>query len=304
MNAKRTLIYSALGIVCLFQLAGCSTRKDAQPVNELHFDITAITDVTISYDEEDITFYPSESQELVIKEYMTDSSPRYRAHVKQVNNTIRVSEGGKPFFKGGFSRTVEVYLPKEYGQNLTVTTTDGDVSLSGMNLELVSLRIDSSTGTVQLDEVDAPSIHLSSTSGTLRLGTISGGQIRIETTSGTVVCDKLSGNVTYTSTSGDLDVKFAAGCGTYRADNSGTLKVNYTQVTGPLSLYNKNDLVDLVLPQGLEFEFEAITKNGSVTATFGESLSTDGRTASGTIGEHPAVSIKVETKNGNIQVAQ
>jgi len=63
-------------------------------------------------------------------------------------------------------------------------------------LELSSLRVDSTSGVVKLDNALAYDIHLSSTSGTLDLGNLQANQIRLETTSGSVTCAELNGYVT------------------------------------------------------------------------------------------------------------
>ena len=114
---------------------------------------------------------------------------------------------------------------------------------------------------------------------------------------------ELNGAVTYTSTSGDIVVKSAVGSGSYRSNNSGNLKVTYTEVTGDLSFFNKNGGIELTLPQDLEFEFEATTKNGSVSTSFQGSISIDGRTTRGTVGNTPTATVKTETNNGNIILA-
>lgn len=304
MKMKRKIITSLLMAVCLFHLSGCSHSTNAQAANVLNFNLNNVTDITISYDEEAVTFFQSDNDELIIKEYMTENKSRYYADVKQDNGNIHVSEGGKPFFNSSFTRYAEVYLPQEYQANLTVTTTDGNIDMSNIALTLNSLRIDSTSGTVQLDNANATVLHLSSTSGKLDLGNITGEQIKLDTTSGKMICEKLNGAVTYTSTSGDIDVKSAIGSGSYRANNSGKLNVSYTDVTGDLSFFNKNDNIELTLPQDLEFEFEATTKNGSVSTSFQDSIRIDGRTARGTVGSSPTVTVKTETNNGNIVVTQ
>lgn len=304
MKLKRKIINGLLMAVCLFHLSGCSHSTNAQAANVLNFKLNNVTDITISYDEEAVTFFQSENDELIIKEYMTENKSRYYANVKQDNGNIHVSEGGKPFFTSSFTRYVEVYLPQEYQANLTVTTTDGNIDMSNIALNLNSIRIDSTAGTVQLDNANATVFHLSSTSAKLDLGNITGEQIKLDTTSGKVICEKLNGAVTYTSTSGDIEVKSAIGSGSYRANNSGKLNVSYTDVIGDLSFYNKNDNIELTLPQDLEFEFEATTKNGSVSTSFQDSIRIEGRTACGTVGSSPTVTVKTETNNGNIVVTQ
>ncbi len=304
MKIKKQFVWCMVVTILLLALTGCSHSEIPQMVNELQFSLDGISDVTISYDEESVTFFESDNDELIIKEYMTKNKNSYHANVKQSSNSIHISEGGKPFFKDGFLRYVEVYLPTSYMESLTVTTTDGNIDLCNMDLQLSTLRIDSTSGIVKLNNACASNIHLSSTSGTLKLGSIIADIIKLDTTSGNITCDELIGNVTYTSTSGNADIKSAIGSGSYKANNSGNLNVVYTEVTGDLFLFNKNDSIKLTLPADLEFEFEATTKNGSISTTFPECITIDGRTTRGTIGSNPTVTIKIETNNGNIEVTQ
>ena len=304
IKLKKLITLCMAIILCLSTLAGCSNSKTPQMANELRFSLDTVSGLTISYDEETITFFESDSDDLVIKEYMTKSKGSYYAKVTERNNSIHISEGDKPFFKDGFSRYIEVYLPVAYRENLKVTTTNGIIDFSGIDLELSSLRVDSASGAIILDRALASNIHLSSTSGILDLGNIQAGQIRLETTSGSVTCDELNGYVTYTSTSGNVDIKSAIGSGSYTADNSGKLNVVYTAVDGDLSFFNKNENIVLTLPSDLEFIFEATTKNGSISTAFQQDVTINGRTTSGIVGDNPTVTVKVETNNGDIQVTK
>lgn len=304
MKTTKNFVCFYLIAFCIFSLAGCSNSQSPSSANEFRFSLEGITDVTISYDEEPITFYQAEGDELIIKEYMTKNKSSYYANVKQSGDSIHISEGSKPFFKSGFSRRIEVFLPASYMEALKITTTDGDIDLSNVKLQLTALRIDSTAGTVDVKCAVASSIHLSTTSGTLNLGSIEAESIRLDTTSGNVSCDELIGNVEYTSTSGNADIKSAVGSGSYKANNSGKLNVNYVEVTGDLYFFNKNENINLILPNNLSFEFEATTKNGSVSTTFGECIVVDGRTTRGIVGSNPTISVKAETNNGNIEVSQ
>lgn len=299
---KKTITLGIALILSLFAFAGCSNSKSSQMANELRFSLDGISALTISYDEEKITFFKSDSDELVIKEYMTENNSSYYAKVTERNESIQISEGSKPLFKDGFTRYIEVYLPESYHENLTVTSTNGDIDFSSVSLDLSMLRVDNSSGTIILDNAIASDIHLSSTRGTLDLGSIKANKIRLETTSGSVNCTELSGNVTYTSTSGNADIKSAIGSGSYKANNSGSLNVVYTEVNGNLSFFNKNDSITLTLPKNLEFKFEATTKNGSVSTNFQQHITVNGRTTSGVVGDNPTITVKVETNNGHIEV--
>ena len=305
MKVKRPLAACfAAAVVGPLILTGCSHKQVSVPANELTFSIEDISEVTISYDEEKVTFHESKNDKLIIKEYMTENKSSYYAKVEQSSASIKISEGGKPFFKDGFSRYVEIYLPMSYHENLTITTTDGDIDISELEMTLNALRIDSTTGAVKINTVKVQNIHLSTTSGILEVNRLEADTIRIDTTSGNFSCHTLNGNVAYTTTSGNANIQSAIGSGNYTANNSGELNVVYTEVTGNLSFFNKNDSICVTLPADLEFEFQATTKNGSVSTNFQESISMDGRTTSGTVGEHPTVTVKVETNNGDIEVTQ
>ncbi len=302
-KSRKHITLFIISIFCFLILVGCSNSKSSQMANELELSLNEISEITISYDEEKITFFAGDSDNLVIKEYMTVNKSKYYAKVNQLSDSIHISEGDKPFLKSGFSRYVEVYLPVSYHQNITISTTNGDIDLSNLDLDVSMLRVDSTSGTVQLNSAVASSVHLSSTSGTLKLGSIRGKQIRLETTSGNVTCSELNGDVTYITTSGNADIKSAIGAGSYKANNSGKLSVAYTDVDGNLSFFNKNGNIDINIPADLEFNFEAATKNGSIDTTFQENITINGRMTSGTVGDNPTVTIKAETNNGDIQVS-
>lgn len=304
MRMKKRLAVCLTAAISLLALNGCSRGQSFQSANEITFSLNGISEVTISYDEENITFFQNDSEELTIKEYMTENKSSYHAKVTQSRDSIKVSEGGKPFFKEGFSRYIEVYLPASYHENLTVTTTNGNIDISEIALSLNSLRIDSTSGTVRLNNAEAQTIHLSSTSGILDADHLTADMIRVDTTRGDFSCESLKGNVTYTTTSGNADIRSAIGSGSYKAGNSGELNVVYTEVTGDLSFFNKNDSIHVTLPTDLEFEFAATTKNGSISTSFQECISIDGRTTKGTVGAHPTVTVSVETNNGDIEVTQ
>lgn len=135
---KNQFLFRLIAIFFLLSLTGCSDAKSPKMTNELHFSLAEISDLTISYDEEPITFFETDGDELVVKEYMTENKTSYYADVNESKDSIHISEGGKPLFKDGFSRYVEVYLPISYTKALTITTTDGNIDLSSINLQLSS----------------------------------------------------------------------------------------------------------------------------------------------------------------------
>lgn len=303
MNQTKRAILSCGLAAGLLALTGCAHSGAARLVNERTFSLEGISQVVISYDEEDVTFLAGESGELVLREYMTEDKSSYYAKTEQSGGQLQISEGGKPWLKSGFVRYVEVYLPADYGHSLTITTTDGGIELSQAALEVDALRIDSTAGAIQIGSAQARDMRLSTTSGAISADCLRADRVKIETTSGSFTCQRLEGQVDYTTTSGDGEIREAVGAGSYRANNSGGLAVTYTEVTGDLSLFNKNSDIRLTLPADLEFELTAATKNGTISLPFQDFVSQD-RTTKGRVGKHPAVTVTLETHDGNIEVIQ
>lgn len=303
---KRTKQLTCL-IAAFFQLlslSGCSGWKGPLVANELRFSLDGITEVDITYDDEAVTFFVSENEEFIIREYMTSYQKSYCARVKQDTHHIRIREGSKPLWKNDFSRHIEVYLPETYAEDLAVATTDGDIDLSGIPLSVSKLCVNSTAGTVRLDSVTADEIDLTTTKGNLSLGNIQGGRIQIKTTSGSVSIDRISGQVIYTTTNGNLEIRDAAGSGDYTAHNSGKLNVVYTAVNGDLFFYNKNDDIELTVPADLEFIFDAETKNGAVIADFLTDSAAGRQAIRETVGDDPKAAIQVESRNGDIRIVR
>lgn len=292
---------SAALLLGVIVLTGCSGADAPKLANEMTFELKGIRELKISYDEENITFFKTNKEELLVKEYMSKTKERYYADVTQSDQSIQISEGRRPLFDKEFSRYVEVYLPASYNAGLEITTTDGSIDISALELNLDSLRADSTAGDMRFGNITASDIHLSTTKGTIKLSTADAGRIKLLTTSGKIDCGELKGKVEYTSTSGSIHVKAAVGSGSYRADNSGGLQVTYSKVTGDLNFYNKNDDVNVILPGDLQFELQADSKNGAISTNFQRMLQANG---SCIVGENPRITVKAESKNGNIKITR
>lgn len=302
-------------------LSGCSKSGSCSMANEILFDLDGITEIFISYDEENINFYQAESDELVVKEYMSENKSSYYAKSVKQGSVIRISEGGKPVFKNDFKRYIEVYLPSEFDGDLSVSTTNGEIDYSDMEVCLNSLYMETTSGKISADSVSAPSIRLATTSGEIRCGALAAEQICLESTSGRIFCgeltaeelfiastsgetqiDRLSGYVEYVSTKGSLCVKSATGGGSYRAENSGNIELYYTNPESNISVYNKNGSILFRISEACSFEMEATAKNGRIS--FSDTIEYDiqGKSYFAKTGENPNARIRLETSNGAIEV--
>lgn len=281
---------SILPILFLTVFSGCSDGSAIRLANELTFETGGLQEITIAYDEENITFHEGEQNTLVIKEYMNKDETKYHARVTERADSIHISEGAKPVFPGNFQRYIEVCLPALYQETVNVATTSGTVDCSGIGITLQTLNARTTSGLVKLGKAKAKSVILQTTSGSLQADCITADNIKIETTSGSAGFGILKGDVDYTTTSGTLEVVSAYGAGRYKTDNSGNMRIDYAEVNGDLLLSNKNGDISLSLPTAMPFDIQAKSKNGTVTAPAGN-LSAK-------------LKVTAETGDGNIRITQ
>ena len=79
MKTKKLMLLCSLTIIALLGMNGCTASKSSGVANELTFSLNGITKLEISYDEEKVTFFTSDSDTLTVKEYMTVNNSRYYA---------------------------------------------------------------------------------------------------------------------------------------------------------------------------------------------------------------------------------
>ncbi len=178
------------------------------PVNTQSVKLENIDYVTITYGSDNITFYESDTNELIIKEYMNQKDSRYFARIAVSDKTINIKNGRRPWFSFLISE-IEVYLPKEYIYTLMTSTTSGKIS-SYINFNLTNLNLSSTSGSIKLKNINAGNINVRTTSGLIQIENINANSI-INTTSGQISINNIVGNTDIISTSGRIIVNDVQG---------------------------------------------------------------------------------------------
>lgn len=168
-----------------------NTFSDADLVNTTNLSMEGISSIILEYSSDDIFFYESESNELILKEYMNIIPEENElTRIRQTASEIRLLGGERNMFQRGFhnySGFVEVYLPADYHGNISSSTSSGNIES-----ELV----------LHLSELNA-----SCTSGDIRLNEVYAEDIRSSTSSGNILFNVAEGNRSFASSSGDIEVK-------------------------------------------------------------------------------------------------
>jgi DUF4097 and DUF4098 domain-containing protein YvlB len=216
-----------------------------------------------------------------------NSQPDAQSDLKNVEvtmtadgDTLRViarrTDRGVDIGNSGASANIRVPA----GTTLDLRTSNGKVSMAGPIGDTI---VRTSNG----------GIEVKAATGQLDL-TTSNGQINVNGGIGQLTLDTSNGGISITSD----NVIVAA-----RTSNG---QISYTGAlaNGNHSFRSNNAGIDITLPSNTNFNVDANTSNGKITSDFLVSVSgsTSDSELRGSVGQNPAISIGLDTSNGNIDI--
>jgi DUF4097 and DUF4098 domain-containing protein YvlB len=286
----------------LFLLAGFTGLYglgDLPLVNTETISLEGAADLSIRYDDAEVIIRESESDELVIREYMSRDRPRYYAKISRSAGTVRVKQGGQSWLFWLVKIRAEIYLPPSFRGNLQIANSSGSVSaetdllgyrtidisvnsgsvgLSRLSGETVSIRVSSgelniaglggssfvsvSSGKLYIGELAGTRHQIKSSSGRTRIG-VREGEANIEVTSGNIALDQVRGRMALKISSGSVGIEEFSGEGGFEL-SSGNLNLGIRELTGDLRVRLSSGSAELSLPGDLPFHLDAVTDSGSV----------------------------------------
>ena len=320
---KRNIISFAIPCILLIgALWGCGSQKVISLVNALTFDIGDFQSLRLDYDADDIHVLESESDKVVLKEYMNEDKKNYYARTAIQNGELLITEGDRPR-RSSFESYIELCIPRDYSDSLALHSTSGTVdtkiplnlsgdfsadTTSGMinvsDVKASAINITTTSGTAEGKGFTAAALKIVSTSGNLTLDTIDTDTIYIQSTNANTTIKHANGTFTYKSTGGKLAISDIAGSGSFNVSGEGSIEASFADVTGDISAYSKNGSLTFGFPSRLEFKFSATTREGAIDTSFADVLAVTDSTAAGIVGSFPTVSIELETRNGDIKVSR
>lgn len=301
MNVKSKIAITLTSIFCLSTLlGGCSGKQG--PVQTKDFSLADVKSITADYDGESVTVKESDSDKIVIVEYMDKTKKSYFAKMDLLGGVLTISEGARPIGNGVHSY-LEIYLPDNYQEAISIHTTDGEI-VSNVTLTLGSFYADTTNGELEVANLTANTIDFKSTGGKLTAKNLSAQICAVDTTNADTFLSSVTGMIEYESKGGNLTVDGSVGNGNFQATGDGSVKITFAEVTGDITAHTKNGNIALTLPSNLHFAFTATAPSGNIQTSFSDLLSTTDKTVGGTIGNNADVKIGLETKNGNINVTK
>jgi RNA polymerase sigma factor (sigma-70 family) len=166
------------------------------------------------------------------------------------------------------------------GAVLTLGTNNGSVKLTGGTGKVV---IKTSNGAVQVKDAK--------------------GELELTTSNGPIAATGARGRATVKTSNGPIDLQVEKGVVTAHTSNGG-VRFRGSLADGDHSFTTNNGGIGVTLPDATKFRVDATTTNGAIATDFGEAPKKKPGSMSlkVTIGDNPAVSLKLRTTNGGIQI--
>lgn len=251
-----------------------------------------VEDLELSYSSQNIYFYLSDSEDILIQEYLRSDSDEAKAVVSLKDGKAVVKGGtGRKYGifwininMGGWEK-IEVYLPDKMFQTVSVSVSSGNISAQeNFAIQCGKLSLKASSGSIRLES----SIHAE--------------EVKVQVSSGNIMLKGIEGVVDVEASSGNITLERMRGSGSIET-KSGNIRVITEDITGDLSMEASSGNVTLELPEDIQFHFSAATSSGNIKTDFDDSLSYNkrGNEAEGDVGQKPTIQINMRAKSGNVR---
>jgi len=283
--------------------AYCGGSSGMKLVNEQELRVDNANGIEILYQSQEITLLKSNSNTLILKEYMNEDNRDYYADVTNAGNRLTIRGNYPVFGINTFRARVEVYVPVHFTRDISITTSSGRIVLSD-DFAFSRIVLKSSSGGISVNTLTAEMADITTTSGRIELNRITGALIA-RSSSGRISGETINGNISVGNTSGGI--RFGTVTGSIDAEtSSGRITCSVNEITGDINLRSTSGGVELTIPQNSNFNFSARRTSGGLSTPFSDKLFSpvsDGRVAQGVIGDGtPKNSIDIRTTSGSINV--
>lgn len=322
---KNKMILLAVGAVMLIAIAGISVMSvryvseqgetermtsfvfgtKAQLQNVIELPLEQVEKLTLEYGSKNIKVYPSETDSVVIEEYLYSDRPEAKASVSWPEEKEVVVTGGKrrAFVIFGLREWIEVYIPEKSLKLLSVQTGSGNITSETDCIRPEgSFMAGAGSGNIRWKNAEAEKVTFRAGSGNLNLEDLKG-EITLHTGSGNITLKKLEGSIDAGAGSGNVRLEEFAGGGKIET-GSGNITVKAESLTGNLAIKAGSGNVRAELPGDASFHFQAKTGSGNIQTDFDRNLSYNkkGNSAEGDVGEKTDLVVEARTNSGNVSV--
>lgn len=260
-----TILKGAAAIMTIPWAFGAPMAKE---INENKvFPLNVVREIQVTMSAEPVTVILTEPGNDIRFRLYGKSMQEIHLGSEMHNMIITVETKRKHSFPMPEDLALDIYLPENYKNYLSIKTSSGSVRLESVDLENISLQ--TSSGGLEAGELHAGKIGITTSSGKIKIQKIVTQELKIKGTSSPVAIDECtsatsrietsSGNVFLKKNCGILDVKTTSGQVKTRCIGFDSLSIHIATTSGQ---------VQLEIPAAAEFLFHAKTSSGKFQTDF------------------------------------
>jgi len=228
-----------------------STVQNTEVNQQNTSEAKTVNDISIEADSSDINIISEDRQDVkaVLTGKASNKEVEPKLEMNLSNDKLFISVKTKSIISINVNSNVQlnVYVPKDYKNNLKVKASSAKVNIKDFNLKEYSCEVTS--GNMTIENMNSEVVSVKSSSGRLRGNNINSKRTSVNITSGAISIDKFKGDLQGGCTSGSIDISYA------EFNNN----IDLTAVSGNININ---------LPKESEFYLDARAASGNVSCNF------------------------------------
>ncbi|UOE95508.1 DUF4097 family beta strand repeat-containing protein [Alkalihalobacillus sp. LMS39] len=203
------VILVVIGIIIGISALGISFSSQTTTASEeiLDYDVSKMNEIKVESTVSDITITPVEAEGLTINVHSSNDDYKVKAKEKGSTLIIELTEKKQWITFGRSMKTVDILVPKEYEDKLSVTTTVGSIVLKEP-IELKELIVKTTAGDIENISGKIDYVTVASTAGDVKMKDLETVETTLQGSAGDFRLDNFVGSITGRNTAGDLIVNF------------------------------------------------------------------------------------------------
>lgn len=289
-NAKfRLIIWSIITVMLVSLFVGgisLKNRDDLSKTNEWTVNTDSLKDIKINLTQDDLVIKTTKEKDIKIVESSNyEISKREQLKISEESNSLNIYRDNKTLGWISFgrfkSRSIEIYIPEAYKENLIVNNNAGEVDvLSNLNLDY--FEIYQNVGNLNIEgNISCNKFFAKLDVGSMDSKIINTKEYNIKASVGAIDIEGLSGKGSVNSSVGEI-------------------RCTIDKIDGNIDIKSSVGEVDLYISENLSFDIDAKSNVGEVDSYFQENI--DGKRIKSSVGTDISGTIKVRSDVGDINI--
>lgn len=264
---------------------------------EEHFNIDQKKSLNFEFISSEVHIIATEEDEVRVVQYANHKLQEKRLFEASEHDTsLSVLSGERRFyfFFNFFERSsYDVFIPKSYCENITITNVSGSLEFEG-DFCGNQMEVKTTSGSIRHQgTIKSKNLTLSSVSGSIQMDHLTTEQASLKTTSGSIRVENITGDQKLYTVSGSIKVENTNGGITYDT-TSGSIKIGQFHMTKDSSLKTVSGSIRVILSEDTSCEISTKTVSGHITTPNDSHL----------VGTNPVNRLSLKTTSGSIKVEQ